>query len=230
MVLCKWLHCDLWPFPQVSDPGSFGPSCRQKMFFKGIYWIIICNYFLFSWRVAYSNRLLSPSVSLSVSQSGHTDGHLLGTKIQMLICENFPFIPFVSYWVGFCLLSSFKQKKYPTNAYLMSPSSVPFLSGAELCKTSSWNFIDSLRRSAVYKKHNSRHYTFGVIALCWLSILEFCPENFLQKCNLFWTVTLTLFKFGVKAPLGALVTFCDKALVYFSIWCNSILYLCDSIH
>jgi len=20
-------HCDLWPFPQVSDPGHFGPSC-----------------------------------------------------------------------------------------------------------------------------------------------------------------------------------------------------------
>jgi len=27
VVLCKWLHCDLWPFPQVSDPGPFGPSC-----------------------------------------------------------------------------------------------------------------------------------------------------------------------------------------------------------
>jgi len=29
-----------------------------------------------------------------------------------------------------------------------------------------------------------------------------------------WTVTLTFFKFGVKAPSGALVTFCDKALVH----------------
>ena len=29
MVLCKWLHCDLWPFPQVSDPGPFGPSCHN---------------------------------------------------------------------------------------------------------------------------------------------------------------------------------------------------------
>jgi len=27
VVLCKWLHCDRWPFPQVSDPGPFGPSC-----------------------------------------------------------------------------------------------------------------------------------------------------------------------------------------------------------
>ena len=27
VVLCKWLHCDLWPFPQVSDPGLFGPYC-----------------------------------------------------------------------------------------------------------------------------------------------------------------------------------------------------------
>jgi len=26
-VLCKRLHCDLWPFPQVSDQGPFGPSC-----------------------------------------------------------------------------------------------------------------------------------------------------------------------------------------------------------
>jgi len=26
VVLCKWLHCDLWPFPQVSDPGPSGPS------------------------------------------------------------------------------------------------------------------------------------------------------------------------------------------------------------
>ena len=31
---------------------------------------------------------------------------------------------------------------------------------------------------------------------------------------MFWTVTLTFDKFGVKAHLGALVTFCDKALVY----------------
>jgi len=23
----KWLHCDLWPFPQVSDPVPFRPSC-----------------------------------------------------------------------------------------------------------------------------------------------------------------------------------------------------------
>jgi len=36
---------------------------------------------------------------------------------HMSICENFPFIPFVSYWVGFRLLGSFKQKKYPTNAH-----------------------------------------------------------------------------------------------------------------
>jgi len=27
VILCNWLHCDLWPFPQVSDPGPFGPSC-----------------------------------------------------------------------------------------------------------------------------------------------------------------------------------------------------------
>jgi len=26
VVLCKWLHCDIWPFPQVSDPGIKGPS------------------------------------------------------------------------------------------------------------------------------------------------------------------------------------------------------------
>jgi len=25
VFLCKWLHCDLWPFAQVSDPGPFGP-------------------------------------------------------------------------------------------------------------------------------------------------------------------------------------------------------------
>jgi len=30
---------------------------------------------------------------------------------------------------------------------------------------------------------------------------------------LFWTVTSTFYKFSVKAPSGALVTFCDKALV-----------------
>ena len=37
MVLCKWLHCDLLPFPQVSEPGPFGPSCfvleRSDMLF-----------------------------------------------------------------------------------------------------------------------------------------------------------------------------------------------------
>ena len=40
-------------------------------------------------------------------------------------------------------------------------------------------------------------------------ILENCPENFLQLCNLFWTVTSTFFKFGVKALSGVLVTFCE---------------------
>jgi len=27
VVFCKWLHCDSWPFSQVSDLGPFGPSC-----------------------------------------------------------------------------------------------------------------------------------------------------------------------------------------------------------
>ena len=27
VVLCKWIHLDPWPFPQVSDRGHFGPSC-----------------------------------------------------------------------------------------------------------------------------------------------------------------------------------------------------------
>jgi len=31
--------------------------------------------------------------------------------------------------------------------------------------------------------------------------------------QLFWTVTSTFFKLGVKEPSKALVTFCDKALV-----------------
>jgi len=39
--------------------------------------------------------------------------------------------------------------------------------------------IDLIRGSAVHKKQHSRH-TFGVIALCSFSILEFCPENFLK--------------------------------------------------
>jgi len=30
VVLCKWLHCDSWSFPQVSDLGPFGPSCFFK--------------------------------------------------------------------------------------------------------------------------------------------------------------------------------------------------------
>jgi len=25
VFLCKWLHCDLWPFPQLSDPEPFCP-------------------------------------------------------------------------------------------------------------------------------------------------------------------------------------------------------------
>ena len=40
----------------------------------------------------------------------------------------------------------------------------------KLCKASTWNFIGSyisLRRSAVHTNQNSRHHTFGVIALCW---------------------------------------------------------------
>ena len=57
-------------------------------------------------------------------------------------------------------------------------------------------------------------------------ILELCQENFLQKCNLFWTVTSTFFNFGVKAPSGALVTFCDKALVVFLSFYIFIHYLC----
>jgi len=85
----------------------------------------------------------------------------------------------------------------------------------------------------VHKSHNSKLHTFGVIA-----ILEFCPEHnsksiratdlkfytqidlIEENCsavliiNLIWTVTLRFFKFSVKAHSGALVKFCDKALVY----------------
>jgi len=66
----------------------------------------------------------------------------------------------------------------------------------------------------------TRNITLGIKLLELLLfvfnyILEFLPENFLQICNLFWTVTLTFFKLGVKVAVssGALVTFCDKALV-----------------
>jgi len=32
VVLCKWIHCDLFPFPQVSNPGPIGPSCFKTDF------------------------------------------------------------------------------------------------------------------------------------------------------------------------------------------------------
>ena len=44
----------------------------------------------------------------------------------------------------------------------------------KLCKA--WNFIGryiSLRRKAVHKNHYSRHHTFGVVALCSFSFLNF---------------------------------------------------------
>jgi len=44
VVLCKWPHCDLWPFPQVSDPGPFGPSCY--ILFIYVMNMIIC---MFTW-------------------------------------------------------------------------------------------------------------------------------------------------------------------------------------
>ena len=63
----------------------------------------------------------------------------------------------------------------------------------------------------------TRTTTLGIILLELLHFVDFhtsiYSENFLQKCNLLWTITSTCFKFGAKAHSGALVTFCDKALV-----------------
>ena len=38
-------------------------------------------------------------------------------------------------------------------------------------------------------------------------------DHHIEMVHLFWTVTSTFFKLGVKEPSEALVTFCDKALV-----------------
>jgi len=46
----------------------------------------------------------------------------------------------------------------------------------KLCKASTWNFIGRyilLRRSEVYKNHNSKLNTFGVIVLCSFWCLKF---------------------------------------------------------
>jgi len=40
VVLSKWLHCDLWPFHQVSNPGPFGLSCLQAVSL----WHIVKNF------------------------------------------------------------------------------------------------------------------------------------------------------------------------------------------
>ena len=66
----------------------------------------------------------------------------------------------------------------------------------------------------MHKNHNFR----------LIFILGICPENILQ-CYLFWTVTLTFLKFGVKAPSGALVMFFDKALV--DRFVHPLLLFCD---
>ena len=54
VVLCKWLHCDLWPFPKVSDTGPFGPSCLVyvlsyyivvqccKLLYSAVMWSVVC--------------------------------------------------------------------------------------------------------------------------------------------------------------------------------------------
>jgi len=56
----------------------------------------------------------------------------------MSICENFPFIPLVFYWVVFSLLGSFKQKKYPTNVHLWGQSVRP-----SVCPLKSKSFDNS---------------------------------------------------------------------------------------
>ena len=43
MVLCKWLHCDLRPYPQVSGPWPFGTSC---FFINNSFLMMLCMYFL----------------------------------------------------------------------------------------------------------------------------------------------------------------------------------------
>ena len=59
----------------------------------------------------------------------------------------------------------------------------------------------------MHKNHNSKLHTLELLLFVdfhtWILIREFSTI----------TVTWTFFKFGVKAPSGALVTFCDKALV-----------------
>ena len=70
--------------------------------------------------------------------------------------------------------------------------------------------IDLIEKCSA-QKHNSRPHTFRVSALC-CPYLNLVRRLFYNTCNLFWTITSAFFKFGVKAPSKALVTFCDKAL------------------
>jgi len=42
VVLCKLLHCDPWPFPQVSDLGPFGPSCFIYSYTYWLYFKFCC--------------------------------------------------------------------------------------------------------------------------------------------------------------------------------------------
>ena len=87
-VLYYWIHCDLWPFPQVSDPGPSGPSCYKfhKTCFKPLNYKMhhknsIYN-FIFQINIFYfTNKLLYIAIQITK--------HILKLNITLFMTNYF---------------------------------------------------------------------------------------------------------------------------------------------
>jgi len=73
-VLYYWLHCCLWLFPQVSDPGPSGPSCLFCccvvcccVVWNTFFAMQLCNSFcnVYSYSVLYILQILLPIMKKS---------------------------------------------------------------------------------------------------------------------------------------------------------------------
>ena len=74
---CKWLHCDLWPFPQVSDPGPSGPSCL----------IMYLKIYIFI-KVDFTTIRVVTEIATQGRTAGYTVNDQYVTTFRLLYSEN----------------------------------------------------------------------------------------------------------------------------------------------
>jgi len=132
-------------------------------------------------RVAYSNRLVRLSVSPSVSPSVHQTVRPFFVRSITLKAYKTSTLSFIGRYIS---LRSAVHKTHYTKLHTVIAICPLFIFIIEFCPEHNsqriqatdlklYLHINRIENSSMHKNHNSEHHTFGVIALCLFSYLDF---------------------------------------------------------